>query len=294
MKARLNNKIIDSIVYEINEEINNERNIDNLEILMKELSLTKILKSDDILKVYNKLKNDINKNNSFISLDKLDKHRIYDILSRRDEFNVNKKNNDKDNKLVYLYDELKRLSNMEILIKKMKDDIDKGNVIDFINIPNVDNPIIKSDLMKLKKNHILLYKNSKGIFNKQDEIKNGILIIQKRLYIHLINYVKNMYNEIVNMYGIGDKYHNLDDSLDIFVSVNNLLDVINKNIKNNEFDSMLNKYDRDVVDKLRNMGIDIFDYDLSNLYKIEAENNLFYRLAVHSMEYNNRSVGKGR
>ena len=294
MKARLNNKIIDSIVYEINEEINNERNIDNLEILMKELSLTKILKSDDILKVYNKLKNDINKNNSFISLDKLDKHRIYDILSRRDEFNVNKKNNDKDNKLVYLYDELKRLSNMEILINKMKDDIDKGNVIDFINIPNVDNPIIKSDLMKLKKNHILLYKNSKGIFNKQDEIKKGILIIQKRLYIHLINYVKNIYNEIVNMYGIGDKYHNLDDSLDIFVSVNNLLDVINKNIKNNEFDSMLNKYDRDVVDKLRNMGIDIFDYDLSNLYKIEAENNLFYRLAVHSMEYNNRSVGKGK
>lgn len=294
MKARLNNKIIDSIVYEINEEINNERNIDNLEILMKELSLTKILKSDDILKVYNKLKNDINKNNSFISLDKLDKHRIYDILSRRDEFNVNKKNNDKDDKLVYLYDELKRLSNMEILINKMKDDIDKGNVIDFINIPNVDNPIIKSDLMKLKKNHILLYKNSKGIFNKQDEIKNGILIIQKRLYIHLINYVKNIYNEIVNMYGIGDKYHNLDDSLDIFVSVNNLLDVINKNIKNNEFDSMLNKYDRVVVDKLRNMGIDIFDYDLSNLYKIEAENNLFYRLAVHSMEYNNRSVGKGK
>ncbi len=294
MKARLNNKIIDSIVYEINEEINNERNIDNLEILMKELSLTKILKSDDILKVYNKLKNDINKNNSFISLDKLDKHRIYDILSRRDEFNVNKKNNDKDDKLVYLYDELKRLSNMEILINKMKDDIDKGNVIDFINIPNVDNPIIKSDLMKLKKNHILLYKNSKGIFNKQDEIKKGILIIQKRLYIHLINYVKNMYNEIVNMYGIGDKYHNLDDSLDIFVSVNNLLDVINKNIKNNEFDSMLNKYDRVVVDKLRNMGIDIFDYDLSNLYKIEAENNLFYRLAVHSMEYNNRSVGKGK
>lgn len=294
MKARLNNKIIDSIVYEINEEINNERNIDNLEILMKELSLTKILKSDDILKVYNKLKNDINKNNSFISLDKLDKHRIYDILSRRDEFNVNKKNNDKDDKLVYLYDELKRLSNMEILINKMKDDIDKGNVIDFISIPNVDNPIIKSDLMKLKKNHILLYKNSKGIFNKQDEIKNGILIIQKRLYIHLINYVKNIYNEIVNMYGIGDKYHNLDDSLDIFVSVNNLLDVINKNIKNNEFDSMLNKYDRVVVDKLRNMGIDIFDYDLSNLYKIEAENNLFYRLAVHSMEYNNRSVGKGK
>lgn len=294
MKARLNNKIIDSIVYEINEEINNERNIDNLEILMKELSLTKMLKSDDILKVYNKLKNDINKNNSFISLDKLDKHRIFDILSRRDEFNVNKKNNDKDNKLVYLYDELKRLSNMEILINKMKDDIDKGNVIDFINIPNVDNPIIKSDLMKLKKNHILLYKNSKGIFNKQDEIKNGILIIQKRLYIHLINYVKNIYNEIVNMYGIGDKYHNLDDGLDIFVSVNNLLDVINKNIKNNEFDSMLNKYDRVVVDKLRNMGIDIFDYDLSNLYKIEAENNLFYRLAVHSMEYNNRSVGKGK
>lgn len=294
MKARLNNKIIDSIVYEINEEINNERNIDNLEILMKELSLTKMLKSDDILKVYNKLKNDINKNNSFISLDKLDKHRIYDILSRRDEFNVNKKNNDKDDKLVYLYDELKRLSNMEILINKMKDDIDKGNVIDFINIPNVDNPIIKSDLMKLKKNHILLYKNSKGIFNKQDEIKNGILIIQKRLYIHLINYVKNIYNEIVNMYGIGDKYHNLDDGLDIFVSVNNLLDVINKNIKNNEFDSMLNKYDRDVVDKLRNIGIDIFDYDLSNLYKIEAENNLFYRLAVHSMEYNNRSVGKGK
>lgn len=294
MKARLNNKIIDSIVYEINEEINNERNIDNLEILMKELSLTKILKSDDILKVYNKLKNDINKNNSFISLDKLDKHRIYDILSRRDEFNVNKKNNDKDNKLVYLYDELKRLSNMEILIKKMKDDIDKGNVIDFINIPNVDNPIIKSDLIKLKKNHILLYKNSKGIFNKQDEIKKEILIIQKRLYVHLINYVKNIYNEIVNMYGIGDKYHNLDDGLDIFVSVNNLLDVINKNIKNNEFDSMLNKYDREVVDKLRNMGIDIFDYDLSNLYKIEAENNLFYRLAVHSMEYNNRSVGKGK
>lgn len=294
MKARLNNKIIDSIVYEINEEINNERNIDNLEILMKELSLTKILKSDDILKVYNKLKNDINKNNSFISLDKLDKHRIYDILSRRDEFNVNKKNNDKDNKLVYLYDELKRLSNMEILIKKMKDDIDKGNVIDFINIPNVDNPIIKSDLIKLKKNHILLYKNSKGIFNKQDEIKKEILIIQKRLYVHLINYVKNIYNEIVNMYGIGDKYHNLDDGLDIFVSVNNLLDVINKNIKNNEFDSMLNKYDRVVVDKLRNMGIDIFDYDLSNLYKIEAENNLFYRLAVHSMEYNNRSVGKGK
>lgn len=294
MKARLNNKIIDSIVYEINEEINNERNIDNLEILMKELSLTKILKSDDILKVYNKLKNDINKNNSFISLDKLDKHRIYDILSRRDEFNVNKKNNDKDNKLVYLYDELKRLSNMEILIKKMKDDIDKGNVIDFINIPNVDNPIIKSDLIKLKKNHILLYKNSKGIFNKQDEIKKEILIIQKRLCVHLINYVKNIYNEIVNMYGIGDKYHNLDDGLDIFVSVNNLLDVINKNIKNNEFDSMLNKYDRVVVDKLRNMGIDIFDYDLSNLYKIEAENNLFYRLAVHSMEYNNRSVGKGK
>lgn len=294
MKARLNNKIIDSIVYEINEEINNERNIDNLEILMKELSLTKILKSDDILKVYNKLKNDINKNNSFISLDKLDKHRIYDILSRRDEFNVNKKNNDKDNKLVYLYDELKRLSNMEILIKKMKDDIDKGNVIDFINIPNVDNPIIKSDLIKLKKNHILLYKNSKGIFNKQDEIKKEILIIQKRLYVHLINYVKNIYNQIVNMYGIGDKYHNLDDGLDIFVSVNNLLDVINKNIKNNEFDSMLNKYDRVVVDKLRNMGIDIFDYDLSNLYKIEAENNLFYRLAVHSMEYNNRSVGKGK
>lgn len=294
MKARLNNKIIDSIVYEINEEINNERNIDNLEILMKELSLTKILKSDDILKVYNKLKNDINKNNSFISLDKLDKHRIYDILSRRDEFNVNKKNNDKDNKLVYYYDELKRLSNMEILIKKMKDDIDSGNIIDFINIPNVDNPIVKSDLMKLKKNHILLYKNSKGIFNKQDEIKKEILIIQKRLYVHLINYVKNIYNEIVDICELGDKNHNLDDDLSIFVSVDNLLDLINKNIKNNEFNSMLNKYDREIVDKLRDMGIDIFDYDLSDLYKIEAENNLFNRLIVHSMEYNKKSVGKGK
>ena len=294
MKARLNNKIIDSIVYEINEEINNERNINNLEILMKELSLTKILKSDDILKVYNKLKNDINKNNSFISLDKLDKHRIYEILSRRDEFNVNKKNNDKDNKLVYYYDELKRLSNMEILIKKMKDDIDGGNIIDFINIPNVDNPIVKSDLMKLKKNHILLYKNSKGIFNKQDEIKKEILVIQKRLYVHLINYVKNIYNEIVDICELGDKNHNLDDDLSIFVSVDNLLDLINKNIKNNEFNSMLNKYDREIVDKLRDMGIDIFDYDLSDLYKIEAENNLFNRLIVHSMEYNKKSVGKGK
>ena len=115
IKARLNQTIIDSIIKDIKTSIENEKEKFGLEILLKELEITKVLESDNILDIFNKLRYDLTKYQTITNLDYDSKIKLTNILEKNELYlkEHSNYNYDIDNK------ELDQLTYLNLLLKKI-------------------------------------------------------------------------------------------------------------------------------------------------------------------------------
>lgn len=106
IKARLNQTIIDSIIKDIKTSIENEKEKFGLKILLKELEITKVLESDNILDIFNKLKYDLIKYQTITNLDYDSKIKLNNILQKKglyikehsnDNYDIDNKELDRSN-----------------------------------------------------------------------------------------------------------------------------------------------------------------------------------------------------
>ena len=168
IKARLNQTIIDSIIKDIKTSIEKEKEKFGLEILLKELEITKVLESDNILDIFNKLRYE-----TITNLDYDSKIKLTNILEKNELYLKEHSNNnyDIDNK------EIDQLTYLNLLLKKIKRKNENNEILELTDIPNINTPVIQNNINKIKKIHLELYKENSG--DKQKELKFNLLMEQK-------------------------------------------------------------------------------------------------------------------
>lgn len=286
IKARLNQKIIDSIIKDIKMSIENEKEKFGLEILLKELEITKVLENDNILDIFNKLKYDLIKYQTITNLDYDSKIKLNNILQKKG-LHIKEHSNDNydiDNK------ELDQLISLNLLLKKIKRKNENNEIIELTDIPNINTPVIQNNINKLKKNHLELYKRNS--IDKQKELKYNLLIEQKKLYDNILNYIIDELNKFF-------KKNNINRIITEFDNVSNVLNeylTTNKKEKNEqEFEKKLSKEELNLIKLFKGYGLDLLNYDSDIVYLAEAEREIYERLSEKCIEFNiNNEIKRGR
>lgn len=285
IKARLNQTIIDSIIKDIKTSIENEKEKFGLEILQKELEITKVLESDNILDIFNKLRYDLTKYQTITNLDYDSKIKLNNILQKKELYVKEHSNNnyDIDNK------ELDQLTYLNLLLKKIKRKNENNEVIELTDIPNINTPVIQNNINKIKKIHLELYKENS--VNKQKELKFNLLIEQRKLYDNILNYIIDEFNKFFEKNNINRRITEFDD-------VSNVLDEYltnNKKQKNEqEFEKELSKEELNLIKLFKGYGLDLLNYNSDIIYLIEAEREIYERLSEKCIEFNTSIIKRGR
>lgn len=285
IKARLNQTIIDSIIKDIKTSIENEKEKFGLEILQKELEITKVLESDNILDIFNKLRYDLTKYQTITNLDYDNKIKLNNILQKKELYVKEHSNNnyDIDNK------ELDQLTYLNLLLKKIKRKNENNEVIELTDIPNINTPVIQNNINKIKKIHLELYKENS--VNKQKELKFNLLIEQRKLYDNILNYIIDEFNKFFEKNNINRRITEFDD-------VSNVLDEYltnNKKQKNEqEFEKELSKEELNLIKLFKGYGLDLLNYNSDIIYLIEAEREIYERLSEKCIEFNTSIIKRGR
>ncbi len=285
IKARLNQTIIDSIIKDIKTSIENEKEKFGLEILQKELEITKVLESDNILDIFNKLRYDLTKYQTITNLDYDSKIKLNNILQKKELYVKEHSNNnyDIDNK------ELDQLTYLNLLLKKIKRKNENNEVIELTDIPNINTPVIQNNINKIKKIHLELYKENS--VNKQKELKFNLLIEQRKLYDNILNYIIDEFNNFFEKNNINRRITEFDD-------VSNVLDEYltnNKKQKNEqEFEKELSKEELNLIKLFKGYGLDLLNYNSDIIYLIEAEREIYERLSEKCIEFNTSIIKRGR
>lgn len=285
IKARLNQTIIDSIIKDIKTSIENEKEKFGLEILQKELEITKVLESDNILDIFNKVRYDLTKYQTITNLDYDSKIKLNNILQKKELYVKEHSNNnyDIDNK------ELDQLTYLNLLLKKIKRKNENNEVIELTDIPNINTPVIQNNINKIKKIHLELYKENS--VNKQKELKFNLLIEQRKLYDNILNYIIDEFNKFFEKNNINRRITEFDD-------VSNVLDEYltnNKKQKNEqEFEKKLSKEELNLIKLFKGYGLDLLNYNSDIIYLIEAEREIYERLSEKCIEFNTSIIKRGR
>lgn len=285
IKARLNQTIIDSIIKDIKTSIENEKEKFGLEILQKELEITKVLESDNILDIFNKVRYDLTKYQTITNLDYDSKIKLNNILQKKELYVKEHSNNnyDIDNK------ELDQLTYLNLLLKKIKRKNENNEVIELTDIPNINTPVIQNNINKIKKIHLELYKENS--VNKQKELKFNLLIEQRKLYDNILNYIIDEFNKFFEKNNINRRITEFDD-------VSNVLDEYltnNKKQKNEqEFEKELSKEELNLIKLFKGYGLDLLNYNSDIIYLIEAEREIYERLSEKCIEFNTSIIKRGR
>ena len=285
IKARLNQTIIDSIIKDIKTSIENEKEKFGLEILLKELEITKVLESDNILYIFNKLRYDLTKYQTITNLDYDSKIKLTNILEKNELYLKENSNNnyDIDNK------ELDQLTYLNILLKKIKRKNENNEILELTDIPNINTPVIQNNINKIKKIHLELYKENS--VDKQKELKFNLLMEQKKLYDNILNYIIDELNKFFEK-------NNINKRITEFDNVSSVLDeylTTNKKEKNKqEFEKKLSKEELNLIKLFRGYGLDLLNYDSDIVYLVEAEREIYERLSEKCIEFNTSIIKRGR
>lgn len=285
IKARLNQTIIDSIIKDIKTSIENEKEKFGLEILLKELEITKVLESDNILDIFNKLRYDLTKYQTITNLDYDSKIKLTNILEKNELYLKEHSNNnyDIDNK------ELDQLTYLNILLKKIKRKNENNEILELTDIPNINTPVIQNNINKIKKIHLELYKENS--VDKQKELKFNLLMEQKKLYDNILNYIIDELNKFFEK-------NNINKRITEFDNVSSVLDeylTTNKKEKNKqEFEKKLSKEELNLIKLFRGYGLDLLNYDSDIVYLVEAEREIYERLSEKCIEFNTSIIKRGR
>ena len=285
IKARLNQTIIDSIIKDIKTSIENEKEKFGLEILLKELEITKLLESDNILDIFNKLRYDLTKYQTIINLDYDSKIKLTNILEKNELYLKEHSNNnyDIDNK------ELDQLTYLNLLLKKIKRKNENNEILELTDIPNINTPVIQNNINKIKKIHLELYKENS--VDKQKELKFNLLMEQKKLYDNILNYIIDELNKFFEK-------NNINKRITEFDNVSSVLDeylTTNKKEKNKqEFEKKLSKEELNLIKLFRGYGLDLLNYNSDIVYLVEAEREIYERLSEKCIEFNTNIIKRGR
>lgn len=285
IKARLNQKIIDSIIKDIKTSIENEKEKFGLEILLKELEITKVLESDNILDIFNKLRYDLTKYQTITNLDYDSKIKLTNILEKNELYLKEHSNNnyDIDNK------ELDQLTYLNLLLKKIKRKNENNEILELTDIPNINTPVIQNNINKIKKIHLELYKENS--VDKQKELKFNLLMEQKKLYDNILNYIIDELNKFFEK-------NNINKRITEFDNVSSVLDeylTTNKKEKNKqEFEKKLSKEELNLIKLFRGYGLDLLNYNSDIVYLVEAEREIYERLSEKCIEFNTNIIKRGR
>lgn len=285
IKARLNQKIIDSIIKDIKMSIENEKEKFGLEILLKELEITKVLESDNILDIFNKLRYDLTKYQTITNLDYDSKIKLTNILEKNELYLKEHSNNnyDIDNK------ELDQLTYLNLLLKKIKRKNENNEILELTDIPNINTPVIQNNINKIKKIHLELYKENS--VDKQKELKFNLLMEQKKLYDNILNYIIDELNKFFEK-------NNINKRITEFDNVSSVLDeylTTNKKEKNKqEFEKKLSKEELNLIKLFRGYGLDLLNYNSDIVYLVEAEREIYERLSEKCIEFNTNIIKRGR
>lgn len=285
IKARLNQTIIDSIIKDIKTSIENEKEKFGLEILLKELEITKVLESDNILDIFNKLRYDLTKYQTITNLDYDSKIKLINILEKNELYLKEHSNNnyDIDNK------ELDQLTYLNLLLKKIKRKNENNEILELTDIPNINTPVIQNNINKIKKIHLELYKENS--VDKQKELKFNLMMEQKKLYDNILNYIIDELNKFFEK-------NNINKRITEFDNVSSVLDeylTTNKKEKNKqEFEKKLSKEELNLIKLFKGYGLDLLNYNNDIVYLVEAEREIYERLSEKCIEFNTNIIKRGR
>ncbi len=298
--AKLNKTISKSIKDEIIKNIedleylNNYNEIDlKKQILSKELEISYLLDSVNILDIYNNFENDIKKYRTLINLTTNDKIKLLSFLTKKEEI-IEKENSKNTLEFKKEHKQLDYNIPIEQYLDSIYIKINNNEILKFDEIPNINDTFIQNSINRIKQLHILLRKeNNKLIKNNIETIKTKIINEQKQLFKAIVNYIRNECNKFFEKNNIDYTFYSFNnDYKEIYIKLNELITKKKKELGIADSINIVSNEYKDLINYFNEFNINIINYTKDNYLKLEAENDLFNRLIKHCKKYNEEVINR--